>query len=160
MLDPVPGWVPTHNEFARLQQGPKHQLADPALAARLLGVTGDSLLRPRDSASGALTGQLFEALVTLCVRVGAQAAEAEVFHLRTRNGDHEVDLVVQGDDRRILALEVKLSSSVDDPDVRHLRWLRERVGDRLTNVVVVATGRHAYRRRDGMAVVPLALLGA
>lgn len=68
LLDPVPGWLPTRNPFARLQQAPKHHLADPALAARLLGATESSLLQ-----DGALLGALFESLATLGVRVAAQA---------------------------------------------------------------------------------------
>ena len=39
MLDAVPAWVPTGNAFSRLASAPKHFLADPALAARLLGWT-------------------------------------------------------------------------------------------------------------------------
>ncbi|MGH3938195.1 MAG: hypothetical protein ACRDTG_06105 [Pseudonocardiaceae bacterium] len=81
-------------------------------------------------------------------------------HLRTRNGDHEVDLIVERDDGRVLAIEVTLSPSVSDTDVKHLRWLRERLGDHLLDSVVITTGRHAYRRTDGIAVVPAALLGA
>jgi uncharacterized protein len=45
MLDPVPGWAATNNFATKLAQAPKHHLADPALAARLLGVTKDGLLR-------------------------------------------------------------------------------------------------------------------
>lgn len=163
MLDPVPGWAPSANRFARLQQAPKHQLADPALAARLLGVTRDSFLGGEPAAvgidDGALLGQLFESLATLCVRVPAQAAEATVGHLRTRNGDHEVDLVVVRGDGRVVAIEVKLASSVSDRDVRHLTWLRERMGPDLLDAIVLTTGPEAYRRADGVGVVPLALLG-
>jgi len=54
---------------------------------------------------------------------------------------------------------VKLAQTVADGDVRHLLWLRDRLGDRLLDVVVVTTGREAYRRQDGIAVVPAALLG-
>lgn len=89
-----------------------------------------------------------------------RAAEATVHHLRTRNGDHEVDLIVERDDGRVVAMEVKLSPSVGEADVKHLRWLRERLGDQLLDSVVITTGRHAYRRVDGIAVVPAALLGA
>lgn len=60
----------------------------------------------------------------------------------------------------MLALEVKLAPTVDDRDVTHLRWLADRLGDRLLDAVVVTTGPTAYRRRDGIAVVPAALLGA
>ena len=44
-------------------------------------------------------------------------------------------------------------------DTRHLLWLRERLGERLADAVVVTTGRHAYRDEDDIAVVPAALLG-
>jgi len=82
-----------------------------------------------------------------------------VGHLRTKSTDHEVDLVVEGTDRRVVAIEAKLAATVGDDDVRHLRWLREQLGDRLVDRVVVTTGPYAYRRPDGIAVVPLALLG-
>ncbi|HMR13885.1 MAG TPA: AAA family ATPase, partial [Arachnia sp.] len=46
-----------------------------------------------------------------------------------------------------------------DHDVRHLNWLHDQIGDRLADRVVLTTGEYAYRRSDGVAVVPLALLG-
>lgn len=164
ILDPVPAWLPTRNQIARLSVPPKHQLADPALAARLLGVDAGALLEgapagpaiPRD---GTLLGALFESLVTLSVRVYAQAAEATVKHLRTARGDHEVDLIVERDDGRVLAVEVKLARDVGDGDVRHLNWLARQIGDDLLDAAIVTTGEEAYRRRDGIAVIPAALLG-
>ena len=53
-----------------------------------------------------------------------------------------------------------MSASVGDADVRHLRWLREQLGSDVVDLVVLTTGTHAYRRPDGIAVIPLALLGA
>ncbi len=164
ILDPVDGWAPTHSHLKRLTQSAKHHLADPALAATLLGLTEDKLLRgeggmvaiPRD---GTFLGSLFESLATLSVRVYAQAAEARVRHLRTGRGEHEVDLIVEGRADEVVAIEVKLSSTVDDADVKHLNWLRRELGDGLREAVVVTTGPQAYRRRDGVCVVPLALLG-
>jgi uncharacterized protein len=160
LLDPVPGWSPARNHFARLGSAPKHHLADPALAARLLGLDRDALLSAAESGRhGSMIGPLFESLVTLSVRTYAQAAEARVSHLRTRNGDREVDLVVERADGRIVALEVKLGRLVDDRDTVHLRWLRDRLGDDLLDAAVVTTGDDAYRRLDGVAVIPAALLG-
>lgn len=164
LLEPVEAWLPTRNQLSRLASAPKHHLADPALAAALLGVGVTALLddatdnvpRVRD---GVLLGQLFESLVTLDVRVYAQAAEAAVRHLRTKNGDHEVDLIVERADHRVVAIEVKLSPVVTDEDVRHLRWLKSQIGDDLLDAVVISTGGEAYRRTDGIAVVPAALLG-
>ena len=108
---------------------------------------------------GTLLGAFFEALVTNDVRVYAQAAEARVGHLRTASGEHEVDLIVERDDGRILAIEVKLSTGVYERDVRHLKWLSERLGSEILDSVVITTGGSAYRRSDGIGVVPAALLG-
>lgn len=164
LLDPVPAWAPTRNHFSRLARPEKHQLADPALSARLLGVGLETLLEGGEGAAriprdGTLLGHLFESLVTLSVRVYAQAAEARVGHLRTKGGRQEVDLIVERPDGRVVALEVKLAGSVSGDDVRHLLWLRERMGDDLLDAAVITTGRAAYRRSDGIGVIPAALLG-
>lgn len=163
LIDPLPGWIPALNPLSRLAQAPKHHLADPALAARLLGASAASLLagttEPSMFGDRPLLGALFESLVTLSVRTYAQPHAAGVHHLRTQNGDHEVDLIVEGDDRRVVALEVKLGAVVTDADVRHLRWLRERLGRVVADAAVITTGAEAYRRPDGIAVVPAALLG-
>jgi len=163
ILDPVAAWLPTRNRLARLSSPPKHHLADPALAARLLGVDADALLHARPAGppiprDGTLLGALFESLVTLCVRVYAQASEAQIGHLRTWSGDREVNLIVERG-RQIVAFEVKLGQVVDDRDVRHLVWLRNELGDDLADAAVITTGRAAYRRADGIAVIPAALLG-
>ena len=164
ILDPLDAWLPGRNHFTRLATSAKHHIADPALAVRLLQRTKAHLLRgdqrgvmvPHD---GSLLGNLFESLAALTVRAGAQAVGAHVAHLRTRNGDREVDFIVEGD-QGIVAFEAKLSASITDSDVKHLAWLGERLGDDLLDAVVITTGPEAYRRADGIAVVPLALLGA
>lgn len=125
LIDEVPGWTPHGNRFRRLAAASKHHLADPALAARLLTATEQTLLHgtpaapvlPRD---GSLLGGLFESLITQSVRVYAQAAEAVVSHLRDRGGEHEVDLIVEGHDGLVVALEVKLTSAASDADVRQI----------------------------------------
>ncbi len=163
ILDPVPAWLPGANVLSDLTQSPKHHLVDAALAARLLGVTSDALLTATPLAAPApasgMLGPLFESLVTQSVRVYAQAAEASVHHLRTAKGRQEIDLIVRGPDHRVVAIEVKLGGTVSDHDVRHLHWLRRQIGDGLADAIVVTTGQTAYRRADGIGVVPAALLG-
>lgn len=176
ILEPMPGWLPSRNHLERLSQAPRHHLADPALAARLLGADEGALLSgtvsplfspdattgkasgtaPRE---GTLFGQFFESLVTQSVRVYAQAHEAGVRHLRLHDGRHEVDLIVERPDHRVLAIEVKLSATIDDTAVEHLKWLQEKMGPDLLDAVVISSGPQAYRRRDGIAVVPAVLLG-
>lgn len=79
--------------------------------------------------------------------------------MRTARGRRAVDLIVERDGGAVVAIEVKLTQAVDDGDVRHLAWLRDKLGRRLLDSVVVTTGPAAYRRPDGVAIVPLALLG-
>ena len=86
-------------------------------------------------------------------------AEADVNHLRTWGGELEVDLVVVRGDQRVVAVEVKLKAVVDDRDVRQLRRLADRIGPQLLDAAIVTTGADAYRRRDGVAVIPASLLG-
>lgn len=146
----VPSWVPTRNRLRRLATSPVHQLADPALAARLLGVGAEALLDgqpggPPIPRGGTLLGALFESLVTLSIRTYAQANEARVHHLRTRGGEQEVDLVIGRRDGRVVAIEVKLSATVNDADLRHLRWLESSIGADLLDAAVITTGPHACR---------------
>lgn len=154
VVDDVPGWAPSLRQLTKVGQAPARHLADPALAVALLGLDTAGLL-----SDGVLLGRMFESLAALSVRVFAQAAGARVWHLRTHGGDHEVDLIAERRDGRVVAIEVKLGSAVEDRDVAHLHWLAGRIGDRLVDMAVVHSGPHAYRRRDGVAVIPLELLG-
>lgn len=161
ILDPISPWIPSFTPLKRLTKTPKHHLVDPALAAALFGVDVDALLggMTAPGPAGMWLGALFESLVAQSIRVYAEAVEATVGHLRTQNGDHEIDLIVEGPGMRVIAIEVKLAPTVDDKDVRHLNWLKGQIGDRLVERIVVNTGQFAYRRPDGVAVIPLALLG-
>jgi predicted AAA+ superfamily ATPase len=134
-------------------QASKHYLADPALSAHLLGLDRASLM------AGKFLGQHFEALAALSIRVFAQACEGRVSHLRTKAGGQEVDFVIEKGAGRFVACEVKATESPNDNDVRHLLWLKQKLGDQLCDIVLLTTGSQAYRRADGVAVVPLALLG-
>ena len=59
----------------------------------------------------------------------------------------------------LLGIEAKLAAVPNDRDVRHLHWLARQIGSDLLDAVVITTGPYAYRRPDGIAVVPAALLG-
>ena len=163
LLDPIEAWTPAFAPLKRLTHAPKHHLVDPALAARLVGVGKAGLLRGQGSrvhaTTGTWLGALFESLAAQSVRVYAEAADARIGHLRTKNTDHEIDLIVEASDRSTVAIEVKLTDTIRPADVEHLNWLAEQLGDRLVDRMIIYTGRHAYRRPDGIAVVPLALLG-
>jgi predicted AAA+ superfamily ATPase len=164
LLDPVEAWSPTEARIERLTWAPKHYLADPALAARLLKVDAGALLRGSQGTrshlrDGNLLGSLFEHLVAMSVKTYAQAVDSEVRHLRTHGGQHEVDLVVENSAGRVVALDVKLTATPVADDVKQLLWLRDRLGANFADGAVITCGSQAYRRKDGIAVIPAALLG-
>jgi predicted AAA+ superfamily ATPase len=163
VIDPVDGWQPTRNHLRALTAGPKHHLADPAIAARLVRRNASDLVhgagparaRPRD---GSFLGALFESLVALSLRTYAQASNAAVGHLRTEGGRREVDFIVEGS-KGVIGIEVKLAAAVSGADGTHLHWLRRELGDECIDLVMLNTGPQAYRRSDGIAVIPFGLLG-
>jgi len=169
LLDELPVWISGEEYFSGLKRSPKHFLADPAIAAYLLGFDEESLMSPEllsdpamrkmDEKYGNTYGRFFEALVQLSLRTYAGVNDADISFLKTRRGDHEIDFVVEKG-RNLVAIEVKLSPTVEDKDVKHLLWFRDRIGSRLKDMVLVNAGNMAYRREDGVAVVPAALLGA
>lgn len=165
ILDPLPPWIPSRNTINRLSQAPKHHLVDPGIAVRLLGLDRTGLLSGDEAGApvaerGELLGNLFESLVTLSVRILAQAAEANVYHLQLHGGRHEVDMIVERGDGKVVAVEVKLGGQISDSDVTHLKWLRSQLGNNLLDAVVINSGPAAYRRSDGIGVLPAALLGS
>ena len=108
-------------------------------------------------AHASFLSSLFESLASLTVRVFAQAADVTVSHLKMPSGKREIPLIVESG-REVVAITTELGP-VDDIVVADLLWLRRKLGDRLVAAVVLTTTPQAYRRRDGIPVVPLGLLG-
>jgi predicted AAA+ superfamily ATPase len=162
LLDEVPIWAPGEQFYSRLATTPKHFLADPALAAALLELDEPDLTLPTQDLPaadfGPTAGRLFEALVAQSLQVYAQAVGARVSYFRTRDGKREVDFIVERK-RRAVAFEVKLAKTANQEAIGHLLWLKDRAGAQIADAVLVNTGTEAYRRKDGIAVIPAALLG-
>jgi len=168
LLEELPVWLHGEDYFARLKTSAKHYLADPAIAAYLLNFDLKSLTRKNtaitpqtvfDDKYGWITGRLFESLVHLSLRTYAMVNDAKCSFIRTRNGDHEVDFILQKG-RDVVAVEVKMAAQINNEDVKHLKWFREATKDIVKDCIIIYTGPVAYRREDGIAVVPLSLLGA
>ena len=60
----------------------------------------------------------------------------------------------------MIACEVKFSPMAAPSDGKHLKWFIEKVGKDCRDAMIITSGSAAYRREDGIAVVPAALLGA
>ncbi|MCL2464671.1 MAG: DUF4143 domain-containing protein [Micrococcales bacterium] len=158
ILEPLPSWSPVLRDRARIRRAASYHFVDPALSASLLNA------RPGELRHDLKTfGFLFESLAMRDLRVYAQSVGARVHHYRDSN-DHEIDAIIDGGYGRWGAVEIKLGgaaqvidkaaanllsvvSSVDDQSMGQCRFV----------AVVTATG-YAYRRPDGVAVIPLDVL--
>lgn len=71
-----------------------------------------------------------------------------------------IERIVERTDQKIIGIEVKLNRSADNSDVKNLLWLKEKMKSDMLDMILINTGSEAYRRKDGVAVIPAALLGA
>ena len=78
-------------------------------------------------------------------------------YFRTEAGD-EVDLVLERDDGRVIAFEIKAGTRISSEDLRGLRLLKDRLGSRLQEAIVLYTGEHACRHDRWIWVMPLSKL--
>ena len=149
----LPAWGTTVR--ARATSAPKIHMVDAGLAARLLGLTPEKLAR-RDAPSLSQFGHLLETFVVgELVRQASWLGEIAAYgHWRTYDGD-EIDLVLERDDGGILAFEVKAAGQVAGRDMRHLRKLRDALGERFLAGVALYTGTRAYNFEDRLHVMPI-----
>ena len=166
IVDPIEPWITEGNLFTNLGKSPKHYLVDPALSARLLDITEQKLLNAEISAqilgkqAKTLIGRLFEGLVAQSLKVYSDSNGAELRHLRTVRGDHEIDFIIEKGDT-ILALECKFSTGVSDGDAKQLNWFETQVPDKNVIKAVIYTGQHLVKRdSDSVLLIPAACLGA
>jgi uncharacterized protein len=158
VVEDLPPWSPALRSRSVLRSSPIRHFVDPSLAAAALGAGPDRLLGdPRT------LGFLFKSLVVRDLRIYAQATKASVWHYRDNTGA-EADAVVQTADGRWGAIEVKLGTArVDDAAASLIRVAahvdQERHGPPAF-LAVITSGGYAYRREDGVLVVPITTLGA
>lgn len=149
----LPAWGRTVG--ARVGRSPKIHLVDSGLAGTLCGLTADRLAS-RDPALLTEFGHLLETFVVgeILKQVSWQDEPLQVSHLRTHDGV-EVDALIEGPDGGVTAVEVKAGSQVRTADLRGLRLLRDRLGERFIAGVVLHLGPLGYTVEDRIQVCPV-----
>lgn len=149
----LPAWGTTLS--SRSAASAKIHVVDSGLAARLLRLS-PSKLAQRDPSSLQQFGHLLETFVVGECRKQLSWLDdiSIVGHWRTRDGI-EVDLVVETDDGRVGALEVKAGSRVRGSDLSGLRLLRDKLGERFVAGVALYTGERSYTYDDRLHVLPV-----
>lgn len=142
----------------RVRQAEKRHFCDPSLPCALLGLSPERLVGDLET-----FGLLFEALCERDLRIYAESFGAQLFHYRDYE-DREIDAVLELRDGRWCAFEIKLGARQIDGAAHDLVKLRDKIAaegkDRAPSVLCVVCGMSnaAYRREDGVFVVPITAL--
>ncbi len=153
VTDEVPAWLT--NRLSRLTKAPKRYVVDPALLGAALRLDTTAVLRDGD-----LLGRVLDTFVAAQLRpeVALSTSRPRLYHLREKNGRHEVDLLAELAAERVIAVEVKATAAPSLGDARHLAWLRDEIGDRFVVGLVLHTGPAAIRLGDRLLAAPIAAL--
>lgn len=156
LIEDIPAWKPSLRSKSALRTSDKRQFVDPSIATAILRANADSILDDFN-----YFGFLFESLVARDLRIYAQAIDGDIFHYRDKD-NLEADLVIRLNDDRWAAVEVKLGSDEIEEGAKHLIKLRNKVDTAKVGepafLMVVTGGQYAYRRQDGVFVVPIGCL--
>ncbi|MBO0803313.1 MAG: ATP-binding protein [Nocardiopsaceae bacterium] len=153
LVQRLPAWGTTLG--SRVARHPKMHLVDSGVMAWLLNLTPQKIAQA-DPAALTEYGHLMEtfAVGEILKQAGWSDAPVTAGHFRTSAGD-EVDLILERDDGQVIAFEVKSGSLVQGDDLKGLRFLSDRLGDRLETAIVLYTGAHAYVQDGWVNVLPL-----
>ena len=148
---------PSLRSGIRIKQAEKRRFCDPSIAAALLKATPVRLERDLKT-----LGLLFESLVLRDLLCYAEAFDASLYHYQDYN-DREIDAVIEMPDGEWTAVEVKLGVNQEETAAKHLLNIQRRIAEKgghppRSLAVVVGLSNAAYKRGDGVYVLPITAL--
>jgi len=156
VVEDVPAWQPSLRSKTAIRTANKRQFVDPSIATAVMRTNAKGILQDFE-----IFGFLFESLCTRDLRVYAQAADGVVFHYRDKS-ELESDLVIKLHDGRWAAIEVKLGMKQIEEAAANLIKLSQKIDTEKMNhptfLMVLTGGQVAYKRSDGVLVVPIGCL--
>jgi predicted AAA+ superfamily ATPase len=151
-------WQPSLRSKTAIRTSSKRHFVDPSLAVAALRTGPDGLLADFET-----FGFLFESLCTRDMRVYAQVNDGNVYHYRDKN-NLESDMIIQLNNGQWAPVEVKMGSRQIDEAAHHLKKLCKYVDIQKMGapafMMVLTAGEFAYKRDDGILVVPIGCLTA
>ena len=158
IIEDQPPFNPNVRSSVRVKQMSKRHLTDPSIACSLLGLDENGLISDLET-----MGFLFEALCERDLWIYAQSLGGKLFHYQDYK-EKEIDAVVEMQDGTWGAFEIKLGANQIDAAAKNLldirnRMLKEDEG-RAPQLLCVICGlsNAAYRREDGVCVIPITSL--
>ena len=149
----LPAWGKTLR--SKVTKLPKLHVVDSGVASRLLRCS-EAKMATLDPTVQTEFGNLLETFVVgeLAKQVSWLPEPVTVGHWRT-NDDDEVDFIIEYDDGKVLAFEVKAHQRVSRSDLKGCRKLRDTLGDRFVAGVALSTGTRSYTFEDRIHVMPV-----
>lgn len=158
VLEDAPAWNPNLRSKTAIQSSDVRYFSDPSIAAAALGIGPKDLLNDLQT-----FGLLFENMAVRDLRVYADALDGNIYHFRDAGG-LECDAVLHRRDGSYGLIEIKLGGPDNiDKAADSLHALSEKIDtDKMKKpaflMVVTAIGQFAYRRKDGVYVIPIGCL--
>ncbi len=157
LLNDQPAFSTNLRSSRRMLKSSKRHFIDSSLAVAALGATQQMLLNDLHT-----FGFIFESLCEHDLRIYAEYHDANLFHFRDEKGN-EADAIVEFPDGTWGAFEVKLGANQIDAaaaELLKLKAIMKKEGDRPPEVLCVICGMSnmAYKRQDGVYVVPITAL--
>lgn len=158
VIEDMPAWNPNLRSKAAIRTSATRYYIDPSIATAALGIA------PKDLINDLRTfGFMFETMAVRDIRVYADALKAKVYHFRDSNG-LECDTIIHRRDGSYGLVEIKLGGPNNiEQAAANLQTLAntidtEKMPAPSFMMVLTAVGPYAYRRKDGVYVVPIGCL--
>ena len=158
VVEDMPAWNPNLRSKTSIRTTETRYFVDPSIATASLGIGPDDLLNDLNT-----FGLFFETLCVRDLRVFAQALDGEVFHYRDSSG-LECDSVVHLRNGSYGLVEIKLGGDkLIEEGTATLKSLAKKIDTTRMKepsflMVLTGTTSYAYRREDGIYVVPIGCL--
>lgn len=158
VIEDSEAWNPNLRSKTAVRTANTRYFIDPSIGVAVLGLGPNDLLKDLNT-----MGLFFETLCVRDLRVFADALDGEVYHFRDRSG-LECDAVVHLRNDKYGLVEIKLGGDrLINEGAENLQKLAEKINTDKMNepsfmMVLVGTGDYAYRRTDGVYVVPIGCL--
>ena len=155
VIEDLPAWNPNLKSKTAIRTTETRYFIDPSIACASLHIGPGDLINDLKT-----FGFIFETLCVRDLRVYADVLAGDLYHYRDKNG-LECDCVIHLRDGRYALVEIKLGGEkLIEEGAKNLQKLKEKIncekmGLPSFEMVLTATGGMAYKRKDGIYVVPI-----
>lgn len=158
VIEDMPAWNPNLRSKTAIRTSDTRYFIDPSIATASLGMGPEDLIKDLNT-----MGLFFETMCVRDLRVYAESIDGEVYHYRDKSG-LECDTVVHLRNGSFGLIEIKLGGDkLIEEGAENLKTFSNKIDTNKMKapsflMVLTGTGKYAYRREDGVYVVPIGCL--